>query len=150
MHGNLKKVPKFSHSHIPQSQWWNCGSIAVMNFLKYHNYTTQLFRKLFLTKLSHNSYLGPCYLTQCAQGPLGYVNALGATRLVHWLILIAPSCLRSHNARYIMLKSLINICFRWTLDTWNSSSWHLSFLGMLVFIISSTYSILLFTDVFAI
>ena len=41
------------------------------------------------------------------QGPLGYVNALGATRLVHWLILVAPSCLRSHNARYIMLKSLI-------------------------------------------
>ena len=40
-------------------------------------------------------------------GALGYVNALGATRLVHWLILVAPSCLRSHNARYIMLKSLI-------------------------------------------
>ena len=43
------------------------------------------------------------------QGPLGYANALGATRLVHWLILVAPSCLRSHNARYIMLKSL-NTC----------------------------------------
>ena len=42
------------------------------------------------------------------QGPLGYVSALGATRLVHGLILVAPSCLRSHNARYIMLKSLIN------------------------------------------
>ena len=27
-------------------------------------------------------------------------------RLVHWLILVAPSYLRSHNARYIMLKSL--------------------------------------------
>ena len=40
------------------------------------------------------------------QGPLGYVSALGATRLVHWLILVASSCLRSHNARYIMLKSL--------------------------------------------
>ena len=40
------------------------------------------------------------------QGPLEYLNALGATRLVHWLILVAPSCLRSHNARYIMLKSL--------------------------------------------
>ena len=40
------------------------------------------------------------------KGPLGYVSALGATRLVHWLILVAPSCLRSHNARYIMLKSL--------------------------------------------
>ena len=42
------------------------------------------------------------------QGPFGYVSALGATRLVHWLILVAPSCLRSHNARYIMLKSLSN------------------------------------------
>ena len=41
------------------------------------------------------------------QGPLGYVSALGAMRLVHWLILVAPSCLRSHNAQYIMLKSLI-------------------------------------------
>ena len=38
--------------------------------------------------------------------PLGYVSALGATRLVHWLILVAPSCLRSHNARYIMIKYL--------------------------------------------
>ena len=40
------------------------------------------------------------------QGSLGYVSALGTTRLVHWLILVAPSCLRSHNARYTMLKSL--------------------------------------------
>ena len=51
-----KKVPKFCHSHISQSRW-NCGSITVMNFLSYHNYTTQLFRKLFLTKFSQNSYL---------------------------------------------------------------------------------------------
>ena len=41
------------------------------------------------------------------QGPLGYFNALGATRLVHWLILVTTSCLRSHNVRYIMLQSLI-------------------------------------------
>ena len=46
------------------------------------------------------------------QGPLGYVSALGATRLVHWLILVAPSCLRSHNARYIMLKSLSDATWR--------------------------------------
>ena len=46
------------------------------------------------------------------QGPLGYVSALGATRLVHWLILVAPSCLRSHNARYIMLKSLSAFCVK--------------------------------------
>ena len=50
MHGNLKNVPKFSLSHISQSLWWNCGSITVMNFLRYHNYGTQLFRKLFLNK----------------------------------------------------------------------------------------------------
>ena len=42
------------------------------------------------------------------QGPLRYVRALGATRLVHWLILVSASCLWSHNARYIMLKSLSN------------------------------------------
>ena len=47
------------------------------------------------------------------QGPLGYVSALGATRLVPWLILVAPSCLRSHNARYIMLKSLNNTFLAW-------------------------------------
>ena len=57
MHGNLKKVIEFSHSHISQSQWWNCGSITVMNFSRYHNYTTQLLRKLLLTKLSQNFYL---------------------------------------------------------------------------------------------
>ena len=48
---------KFSHSHISQSQWWNCGSITVMNFLSCHNYTTQLFKTLFLAKLSQDSYL---------------------------------------------------------------------------------------------
>ena len=48
MHGNLKKVPKFSHSHISQSQWWICGRITVINFFSYQNYTTQLFRTLFL------------------------------------------------------------------------------------------------------
>ena len=42
----------------------------------------------------------------CTQGPLGYVSALSAACLVHWLILVAPWCLRSHDARYIMLKSL--------------------------------------------
>ena len=41
------------------------------------------------------------------QGPLGYISACGATRLVHWLIPVAPSCLQSHNAQYIMLKSSI-------------------------------------------
>ena len=41
------------------------------------------------------------------QGPLRYVSALGATRLVHWQILVAPSC-QSYKAHYIMLKSLRN------------------------------------------
>ena len=52
--------------------------------------------------------------------------------IVHWLILVAPSCLRSHNARYITLKSLnINQCcfivdwnlskiFHWYLNTENT------------------------------
>ena len=31
--------------------------ILVMNYLSYHSYTTQLFRRLFLTKLNQNSYL---------------------------------------------------------------------------------------------
>ena len=43
------------------------------------------------------------------KGPLGSVNALGATRLVHWRIRVALECLRSHNARYIMLKSEYNM-----------------------------------------
>ena len=64
----------------------------------------------------------------CTQGPLGYVSALGAMRLVHWLILIAPSCLRSHNARYIMLKSLSNVYFNISQDTpryiWNLNIWN--------------------------
>ena len=37
----------------------------------------------------------------------GYSDMSGATRLVHWLILVVPSCLRSHNAWYIMRKSFL-------------------------------------------
>ena len=51
-----KKVPNFSLSHISQSQWWNCESITVMKLLSYHNDTTQLSRKSFVTKLRQNSY----------------------------------------------------------------------------------------------
>ena len=36
------------------------------------------------------------------QGPLEYVNARGATRLVHWLILVRASDL--HNARATILN----------------------------------------------
>ena len=39
-------------------------------------------------------------------GPLGHIGALGATRLVQRLIFVAPSCLPSHNAPYIILKSM--------------------------------------------
>ena len=39
------------------------------------------------------------------KGPRGSVSARGAKRRVHWRIRVAPECLRSHNARYIMLKS---------------------------------------------
>ena len=41
------------------------------------------------------------------QGPPGYVSALDTSRLAYWLILVTLLCLQSHNARYIMLKSLI-------------------------------------------
>ena len=34
----FKKTSKISHSHISQSQWWNCGRITFMNLLSYHNY----------------------------------------------------------------------------------------------------------------
>ena len=40
------------------------------------------------------------------QRALRYISTLGAFCLLHWLIPIAPSCLQSRNARYIMLKSL--------------------------------------------
>ena len=30
----FEKIPKFNYSHIKKSQWWNSGSITVMNFLK--------------------------------------------------------------------------------------------------------------------
>ena len=40
------------------------------------------------------------------QGLFKYVSALVAMRLMHWLILIAPSCLWPYNAQYIMLKYL--------------------------------------------
>ena len=41
------------------------------------------------------------------KGPRGSVNA--PTRRVHWRIRVAPECLQSHNARYIMLKSEYNM-----------------------------------------
>ena len=43
-HGNLKNMKKLSHSHISQSEWWNCGVIIDTDFLNCFNYTTQLFQ----------------------------------------------------------------------------------------------------------
>ena len=43
------------------------------------------------------------------KGPRGSGNARGAKRRVQWRIRVAPECLRSHNARYIMLKSDYNM-----------------------------------------
>ena len=48
MHGNGKKVPKFSHSHISQSQWWNCGSTTVMNFLSYQKLYNAIIQKVII------------------------------------------------------------------------------------------------------
>ena len=55
MHGDLKNIPKCSHSNILQSQWRNCGVIIDTDFLNYFNYSTQLFCKLFLTQLTRIS-----------------------------------------------------------------------------------------------
>ena len=52
MHGKLRKVLNFSHSHILQSQWWTCESRIVTDFLSYLSHTTQLSTKLFVTKLN--------------------------------------------------------------------------------------------------
>ena len=54
MHGNLKNVPKFSHSHISQPQWW---CIPVMSFFIHLNHRTQLLKKLFLTKIEQECSL---------------------------------------------------------------------------------------------
>ena len=54
MHGNLKDIPKFSHSHISRSQWRNCEIIIDTGLLKYLNCTTQSFCKLFLAQLTRN------------------------------------------------------------------------------------------------
>ena len=48
------KIQSFTHLAITVMK---CGSSIVMNFLSYFNHTTQLFRKLFSTNLSLNSYL---------------------------------------------------------------------------------------------
>ena len=45
---------------------------------------------------------GATRICQCTRGV--------ATRLVHWLILVASSCFPSYNARYIMLKSFNKRC----------------------------------------
>ena len=75
------------------------------------------------------------------QGPLGYVSALGATRLVHWLILVAPSCLRSHNAQYIMLKSLI-------ISHWSGLWGHLSVVSILSYHIGLGYEDILVWSIY--
>ena len=46
------------------------------------------------------------------QGSLRYVSALNTMHLVPWLILIAPLCLWSLNARYIILKSFITVSIK--------------------------------------
>ena len=50
--GNLKNIPKCSHSHILQSQWRNCVVIIDTGLLNHFKYTTQLFSKLSLTQLT--------------------------------------------------------------------------------------------------
>ena len=108
----------------PESLWRHKGVAMHVTYKTMHRFPQCMIRHLPLRKIAykfrHHNVPTPnnsCYnrilawcIVHCeiggTQGPLGYVNALGATRLVHWLILVAPSCLRSHNTRYIMLKSL--------------------------------------------
>ena len=57
---NARKFEKkFQNSVIHTSRNHNdeTAEVSVMNFLRYHNYATQLFRKLLLTKSNRNSYL---------------------------------------------------------------------------------------------
>ena len=59
-----------------------------------------IFRSTYVSKdLSRHCEIGG------TKGPRWSVIALGAICLVHWRIRKAPECLRSHNARYIMIKS---------------------------------------------
>ena len=59
-----------------------------------------IFRSMYVSKvLSRHCEIGG------TKGPRWSVIALGAICLVHWRIRKAPECLRSHNARYIMIKS---------------------------------------------
>ena len=62
MHGNFKNVPKFSHSHISQSQWRNPEIIFDTGFLGYLNYTMQLFCKLFPMQLTRIHIWNPTNL----------------------------------------------------------------------------------------
>ena len=43
MHGNLKNVSKFSHSHISQQQWLNGEIIIDIGFMYYLKHRVQLF-----------------------------------------------------------------------------------------------------------
>ena len=58
----FKNVPKFSHSHISQSQWRSPEIIFDTGFLGYLNYTTQLFCKLFPTQLTRIHIWNPTNL----------------------------------------------------------------------------------------
>ena len=54
----MENWKKFQNSVIHTSRNHNDEIVEVsQSLISYHNYTTQLFRKLFLTKLSKNSYL---------------------------------------------------------------------------------------------
>ena len=93
---------------MTQTSWYRHESVAIHvthklmqilfimhGFLTYQN-------QIFYVVISFNH----CEI-EGTQGPLGYVSVREATLFVHWLILVAPSNLRSPNGRCIMLKPLI-------------------------------------------
>ena len=112
LHGNLKNVPKSSHSHISQSQWRNREININIDLLNHLHHTKQLLSKLFwhnwpggrnwnIIKFVENNQgikgrlrniskpTNLCYNKQnvpciVIPEPLGYVSALSATHLGRW------------------------------------------------------------------
>ena len=69
------KIQSFTHLAIIMMKLRRYHS---HEFLSYHNYTTQLFRKLFLTKLSQNSYFNYHWFHQ------KYLHVISKTDCSHY------------------------------------------------------------------
>ena len=91
---------RYCYTRDPQNHVYifstsRCGtSLANFGFAMYQN---QIFRH------NHNHNHNDNTIKAIGHSD---TSVHSATRLMHWLIPVAPSHLRSHNVRYIMLKSL--------------------------------------------